>query len=401
MFGKLLDLGARPEDDEELRELKQLQMAMTWWSVPTLSAVAAAFVALGRSDAVVFPLAYVALTLLALGIYALTKHHGFYRQAHILIVLLMPLGLHWQLGGFAGSGAAVLWSVLAPVAALMFVGPRGSYRWFLALLGVLGLAASREGPLAGGQPLEPQVASAFFCFNVVGVSAFMFLSTRRFVERLAAERARSEELLLNVLPAPIAERLKREEGVIADRFESVTVLFSDLVGFTTLAERLSAEELVQLLNLVFSEFDSLAAKHGLEKIKTIGDAYMLVGGLPTPRPDHARAVAEMALEMVEVVRTFAAERGQSLSMRIGIHCGEVVAGVIGLQKFTYDLWGDTVNVASRMESHGAPERIHLSGTAADLLRGEFELEARGEIEVKGKGPMRTFWLVGPKQSDPS
>jgi adenylate cyclase len=396
LTGRLLDLGGRPEDTKELRELKQLQLAMTWSSVPTLLAVAGVLSWLGRNDALIYPLGYVGLTLLVLGIYALTKHHGFFRETHTLIVLLLPLGLHWHLGGFAGSGGWLLWCVLAPVAALMFVGPRRSYGWFAAWVCVIALAALREGPLAGGAPLTKTASSAFFCFNVLGVSSFMFLTTRQFVERLETERARSETLLLNVLPAPIAERLKREEGIIADRFEQVTVLFSDLVGFTKLAQRLSARELVELLNEVFSEFDELAAKHGLEKIKTIGDAYMLVGGLPVPRDDHARAVAAMAGEMVEVVQRFARDRDATLSMRIGIHSGEVVAGVIGLRKFTYDLWGDTVNVASRMESHGEPERIHLSQETAELLQPHFELEERGVIEVKGKGPLKTFWLLGAK-----
>jgi guanylate cyclase len=212
---------------------------------------------------------------------------------------------------------------------------------------------------------------------------------------LEAERERSERLLLNVLPAPIAERLKRHEGVIAEQHDNVTVLFADLVGFTELSASMDPSTLVGLLDEIFSSFDALADAEGLEKIKTIGDAYMVAGGLPTPRVDHAEAVARVALAMREEVATIAAraDRGR-LSIRIGIDTGPVVAGVIGRRKFIYDLWGDTVNTASRMQSHGTPGAVQLTARAAARLEGSFELESRGTIDVKGKGPMETFTLVG-------
>ena len=209
---------------------------------------------------------------------------------------------------------------------------------------------------------------------------------------LGQERERSERLLLNVLPASIAERLKDSPHSIADHSADVTVLFADIVGFTTLSAKKSPQDLVRLLDLIFSEFDALAEKHGLEKIKTIGDAYMAAAGLPAPRAHHAIAAANMAKDMLTAVARIAAETGEALALRIGLHSGPVVAGVIGRKKFIYDLWGDTVNTASRMESHGIPGEVQVSEATAALLRPSLALTARGMIQVDGKGEMPTFLL---------
>jgi class 3 adenylate cyclase len=211
---------------------------------------------------------------------------------------------------------------------------------------------------------------------------------------LLAEQERSERLLLNVLPAPIAARLKQREDVIADGFPDVTVLFADLVDFTRRSERIAPERVVALLNDLFTIFDQFAQHEGLEKIKTVGDAYMVAGGLPEPQPDHARAVAEMALAIRDEVARHADPSGQPLQVRIGIDTGPVVAGVIGRDKFIYDLWGDTVNTASRMESHGVPGCIQVTPRTYQRLRGAYRFERRGPIDVKGKGEMVTWFLVG-------
>jgi class 3 adenylate cyclase len=197
---------------------------------------------------------------------------------------------------------------------------------------------------------------------------------------------------LNILPEEIANRLKRGDSTIADTFAEVTVLFADIVGFTQLSSRVSPTELVSLLNDIFSTFDRLADKHGLEKIKTIGDAYMVVGGLPIPRSDHAEAIAEMALDMQEAITDFSNTQNQDFSIRIGINSGPVVAGVIGIKKFIYDLWGDTVNTASRMESHGKPGCIHVTSATYQILQNKYLFDSRGAIEVKGKGEMNTYLL---------
>ncbi len=209
---------------------------------------------------------------------------------------------------------------------------------------------------------------------------------------LTDEKQTSERLLLNVLPQPIANRLKGGEHLIVDRFEAVTVLFADIVGFTALSARTDPEQLVTMLNELFSLFDRLAERHGLEKIKTIGDAYMVVAGIPEPVADHALRIARMAQDILDGVAAYAARTGTELGIRIGIHSGPVLAGVIGEKKFIYDLWGDTVNTASRMESHGVPGRVHLSAASAELVRGAYELEPRGEIDIKSKGKMHTYLL---------
>lgn len=223
------------------------------------------------------------------------------------------------------------------------------------------------------------------------------ISDRRQAEAdLRIEQAKAERLLLNILPAEIAEKLKQDQTAIADRFEEVTILFADIVNFTELSTKISPVELVSCLNQIFSAFDQLAEQHGLEKIKTIGDAYMVVGGLPTPRPDHVEAIGQMALDMQQEITKFQTRLGTSFQLRIGIHTGPVVAGVIGLKKFSYDLWGDAVNLASRMESHGIVGEIQVSDTTYDRLKHKFLLEKRGLISVKGRGEVVTYLLKSQK-----
>ena len=216
---------------------------------------------------------------------------------------------------------------------------------------------------------------------------------QQYLQALEIEQRKSEQLLLNILPSPIAERLKENNETIADSFTSVSVLFADIVDFTALSAGVSPIELVEILNDVFSTFDRLADQHGLEKIKTVGDAYMVVGGLPRPRSDHADAIAEMALDIRDAIQHYEFQNGEPFQMRIGINCGPVVAGVIGTRKFIYDLWGDTVNIASRMETQGRPGRIQVTRSTRDLLSDRYRFEPRGTIDVKGKGEMQTYWLV--------
>ncbi|MEG4962938.1 MULTISPECIES: adenylate/guanylate cyclase domain-containing protein [unclassified Microcoleus] len=215
---------------------------------------------------------------------------------------------------------------------------------------------------------------------------------------LRLSQKKSDHLLLNILPAAIVENLKKGQDAAADRFDSATVLFADIVGFTSLAARISPLELVNLLNQIFSKFDQLTEKHDLEKIKTSGDAYMVAGGVPVPRADHAEAIADMALDMQEAIADFQTDTGEPFQIRIGINTGPVVAGVIGTKKFIYDLWGDTVNVASRMEAQGLPGYIQVTAAIYELLKDRYLFEERGAIPVKGKGDMIAYWLKGKKVS---
>ncbi|NEP11949.1 MAG: PAS domain-containing protein [Symploca sp. SIO2C1] len=214
---------------------------------------------------------------------------------------------------------------------------------------------------------------------------------------LRVAQQKTERLLLNILPKKIVEQLQQNTSAIAEQFDDVTILFADIVGFTPLSASMTPIELVNLLNLIFSSFDQLTQRHGLEKIKTIGDAYMAAAGLPVPKDDHAEAIAEMALDMQQTIRRFYGNGGEMFQIRIGINTGPVVAGVIGTQKFIYDLWGDTVNVASRMESQGEPGRIQVTATTYERLQDKYLLEERGEIEVKGKGTMTTYWLLDSRR----
>jgi len=222
---------------------------------------------------------------------------------------------------------------------------------------------------------------------------------KRTAEILRVEQEKSERLLLNILPEPIAGRLKQNQTCIADGFTEVTILFADIVGFTQLSERISPTELVNLLNEIFSAFDHLTEKHNLEKIKTIGDAYMVASGLPKPHPDHAAAIAEMALDMQQEIQQFNQKHHAELSIRIGINTGSVVAGVIGTKKFIYDLWGDAVNTASRMESHGIPGMIQVTAATYQHLQDNYVFQERGTILVKGKGEMMTYFLIAKKFPD--
>ena len=243
--------------------------------------------------------------------------------------------------------------------------------------------------------LMANVASAF---AILSIMSYVYSEAARTAEtKLELERQKSERLLLNILPVSIAQRLKEDNTVIADHFESATVMFSDIVGFTAMSEKVTPTELVGRLNCIFSSFDDLAERHGLEKIKTIGDAYMVAGGFPKLRDGHAKDVSAMALDMLNAVVEYNLETNQSVDIRIGIHTGPAVAGVIGIKKFVYDVWGDTVNTASRMESSSMPGRIQLSEQSAALLDEDFVIEERGTVEVRGKGSMKTYWLLGRRQ----
>lgn len=261
------------------------------------------------------------------------------------------------------------------------------------LQGAYGDARSRDARRA-------ELFVALLIASIVAIAASIIRTVLAQREEIRREHDRAEALLLNILPSPIAEQLKAHpDEIIAKDYPDVSVLFADIVGFTPLASRMSAVELVQFLNRVFSAFDRLAAKHGLEKIKTLGDAYMVASGLPEPRADHAEAMARMALDMQQEILQFRKEAGEQFGMRIGINSGPVVAGVIGLRKFIYDLWGDAVNVASRMESHGVPNAIHCSDSTYRHLVGKgFRFQERGVIPVKGKGEMKTWLLVGREEA---
>jgi class 3 adenylate cyclase len=310
----------------------------------------------------------------------------------VLLASAAILQVYYQLD-YPGIYPAVPLSV-----ALATAWAAGHRRWSLLVAGFFVVAGVGVGyqALAPNQPAL-QVLGDVTRDTVLFAAVLLLGEAVRTHRALQREEERSERLLLNVLPAPIAARLKQREDVIADGFAEVTVLFADIVDFTRRSQRSSPQQVVQVLDDLFSAFDQLTKCQGLEKIKTIGDAYMVAGGLPVPRPDHAQAVAEMALAIREETARRSDPSGQPLQVRIGIDTGPVVAGVIGSDKFSYDLWGDTVNTASRMESHGIPGRIQVTARTYQRLKDGYRFELRGPIQVKGKGKLVTYFLLERNQ----
>jgi adenylate cyclase len=343
-------------------------------------------------------LGYSFLSVTALAHLLLTKRASIASCLQLVGLLLSPLIIQWTMGGFEASGVVVLWSLLAPLCALVFLGTRMAVWWFGAYALLVLIAAARDITYGATQR---QVL--LYCENVLLVSSLAFIALRFFVvERdkaqaaLEREQERSESLLLNILPSSIAQRLKAGNQTIADGYDEATILFADLVGFTRMSSTVSPKQLIVLLNRLFSRFDELSGSFGVEKIKTIGDAYMACAGVPVARPDHAEAVADMALAMRDAVQEHNREFGSNLQIRIGINTGPVVAGVIGLKKFIYDLWGDTVNLASRMESNGVPNRVQVSAATWERLRDHYDFESRGVLDVKGIGLVEAYLLIGKK-----
>ena len=345
---------------------------------------------------------YFAILLGAILVFARTRNLTFLLRVALLDILFAPTLSMIPVGGFLGSGGVGLWGILAPLGALVFGDARSGVRWFVAFI-VVFLGSGIIGELLGsGDVLPAWFLSAMLALNVVVGGTIVFTLLALFAKQrqdallaLRSEQAKAENLLLNILPRSIAEQLKTEtHHRIADQFGSASILFADVVDFTPWSERLPPAEVVGILDHLFSHFDTLADRYGVEKIKTIGDCYMVAAGVPMPRPDHARALALLALDMLEAMRSSDEVGHLGLELRVGINSGPVVAGVIGRKRFLYDLWGDAVNTASRMESHGTPGRIQITRATYELLANEFDCEPRGSIAVKGKGEMEVWYLVG-------
>jgi guanylate cyclase len=394
-----IGVGSRDHDDDRLRHGTMILASVF---VALLSFVwVGTYLSYGYPVAAAIPAAYQLVTVAGLVLLSRTRRFDIFCTTQLTVFVVLPALLQVSLGGFRASSGVILWGALTALTALTVRGVRGSVPWALAVfteLVVLGLLDSRLSGHAATLPTGMVVG--FFVLNIIGVTLSAYVMLAYFVDQrnrahlaLAREQERSERLLLNVLPASIAEQLKGGGSVIAEHHDEVTVLFADLVGFTERSASMEPRDLVTMLDRIFTAFDQVAQAEGVEKIKTIGDAYMLVGGVPTPRPDHLEAVARSAIAMRDALAVVREEAGlEWLDVRIGIDSGPVVAGVIGRSKFIYDLWGDTVNTASRMESHGVPGEIQVTERVAGAIGPEFVVRPRGVVEVKGKGPMRT-WLL--------
>ena len=344
------------------------------------------------------PLSYAIVSLLSVIYFGLSRRYHFFRLSQLALILLLPFFLMAALGGFVNGSAVVLWALICPLGALLFDEPRKAPRWFLAFVGLVVLSGFLQPYLRLGNSLSAGLVIFFFVTNIIAVGSLIFLMVSYFVGQKNVFQAKSESLLLNILPKEIVAILKDDQRTIASHFDGASILFADMVDFTPMSAEMSPVEMVDLLNEIFSHFDLLVEKSQLEKIKTVGDCYMVAAGVPRPRPDHATAILRLALDMRDYVRSQTFNASRPVSFRIGINSGPVLAGVIGRKKFIYDLWGDAVNTASRMESHGQSGIIQITRATYELARDDFMCEPRGTVNVKGKGEMEVWSVVGPKSS---
>jgi adenylate cyclase len=396
-------VGADPHDDEDLRARKALLVLISVLILPIAALWGALYLAFGSPVGVV-PLVYFVVLLGAIGVFSRTRDFPWLLRVGQIDILLAPTLSMIPLGGFVAAGGVGLWGILAPLGALVFSDVRSAVRWYVGYVVVFlgsGIAGEIIGPI--WEPLPDWFTSTMLALNIVVGGAIVFTLLAVFASQRSAalaalrvEQAKAENLLLNILPRSIADKLKAQTQPIADQFVSASILFADVVDFTPWSERRSPADVVGYLDHLFSHFDDLAERYGLEKIKTIGDCYMVAAGVPTPRPDHARALGLMALDMLEAMRSDDEVGHLGLELRVGINSGPVVAGVIGRKRFLYDLWGDAVNTASRMESQGTPGRVQITRATYELLAEDFECEPRGTIVVKGKGEVEVWYLNRPR-----
>jgi guanylate cyclase len=363
------------------------------------------YISIGLVVTGMIPIVYAILSAIGILHFRRTRDDRFLRYEQITLFLLLPMLVHFTLGGFVNSSGVIMYSIIAVLGAMTVADARRGEFWFVAYAVLVILLIPLDPLLRTWAPdLSQDFIAILLAINIITVSLLVYLFTlvyvrarSRLAAELAEERERSERLLLNVLPASIATRLKDGEKPIADRHDSVAVLFADIVDFTPMSENLLAEELVDALNSIFSVFDEIALEHGVEKIKTIGDAYMVMSGAPDPGKD-VNDLAAVALAMRDAAATHTLGGAGIVSMRFGMDVGPVVAGVIGESRFIYDVYGDTVNTASRMESNGVPDRIQITGRVVDELDSRFTVTERGSIEIKGKGTITTYFLDGPSQT---
>ena len=364
----------------------------------------------GQRYSTLIPMLFLLSSLCTIVFFLKTRKLPVYCLMQLSLFLFTPFVLQWSMGNFVNSSGVSLWALLAPVGAIVIVGTRESVPWFVAYIFMTAMSGMFDYVLWDVKQTDQRTVAVFFALNFVSISAMVYVLLWYFSrektklrdavdaqsQAVALEKDLSERLLLNILPEPIAIRLKRQETNIADGHADVTVMFADIVNFTHMSEEMSPNETVHLLNDIFSEFDTLAEKHSIEKIKTIGDAYMAAGGLRRGNTQYVDAMADMALQMQAFVSRYTAPNGEQMNLRVGLATGAVVAGVIGRRKFSYDLWGDTVNIASRMSSEAKPGLIQVDAVTYRRLHNRYTFDEMQQIHVKGKGLMQVYNLLGKK-----
>jgi adenylate cyclase len=393
LVDRALSMGADPADSSDLRFRKRLLVGIALLILPIGFVWGCLYYAFAEPTVALTPWGYVAGSIISLAVFARTRNFAFLRTAQLLLILVLPALGVILLGSLDESSSVIVWSFLAPLGAVAFDRPNRAWPWFAAFVVTIVLSlALAEVVRPDAADLPNAFVRTFDVLNIVAVSFVAMLLLVTFARGRDVAQARAEALLLNVLPAEVAERLQSDPHAIADHFDEASILFADVVDFTPLSSRLDARQVVGLLDRLFTSFDELVDRYDVEKIKTIGDCYMVAAGVPRERPDHAQALARLGLDMIDCAKTCLPDRGD-LRLRIGISSGPVVAGVIGRRRFLYDLWGDTVNMASRMESHGSPDEIQITRTTWELVRDDFVTEPLGLVDVKGKGEVETWRLV--------
>ena len=324
-----------------------------------------------------------------------------FRFLMLATVLLMPFLGQLALGGFIFGSAGILWSFVSPLLAILTTNVREARRWFFGFIALVFIAVLLEPTVSSTGNLSESQIIAELVFAILGVTTFVFIFATYLLRQkdiayhlLDIESEKSENLLLNVLPKEIVPILKQGKETIAERFDAASVLYADMVGFTPLSERMAPEDTIRMLNEIFSSFDAIVGKYDLEKIRTIGDYYMVISGAPRSRGDHVQALAQAALEMAQYVKSFPPIDGERIDFRLGMNSGPLAGGLVGKRRFHYDVWGPAVNIASRMESHGVAGRIQISPDTYALIKNDFICEKRGAVEIKGRGKMETWFLEG-------
>ena len=400
LFREIASIGVRPGDTEDERLQKSLlvlscipfMVAGFIWGIM--------YIACGEKSAGLIPFCYGIFSFFSLLHFKVTKSFSIFRFNQLLLILILPFALMTMLGGFVQGSAVILWGFISPLGAIMFDRPGRHLWWFAAYLCLVFLSGLQPYlfPVAG--VLTKQQIHFFFVINFAGVSILVFLMFYYFVKQKNYFQRRTEELLLNILPATIARELKEKGTTTAKFHPAVSVLFTDFKNFSVISSRLEPQELVNDIHLCYSAFDTIIEKFGIEKIKTIGDSYMCVAGLEGETLDHAKRCVAAGLEICLFMDTLAAQRRLDgkpfFEVRVGVHSGPVVAGIVGRKKFAYDIWGDTVNIASRMESYGQEGKVNISDSTYDRIRDIYACTSRGLVEVKGKGAMEMYFVKGAK-----
>jgi len=408
--------GILPTDDAEMRLKKSLLVFATGLFCTGSMLWLFLYGQMGPQFSATAPFMFQLLLVANLLYFLRSGNFEWFRITQLSLFLFAPFVVQWSIGNFITASGTSLWGLLAPIGAVLFCGPRESIAWFIAYIFLTALSGFFDyylagSPVSNAHKISTETSVFFFALNFAAISSIVYLLLRyAIIEKgklqasleemhrlLQEEQGRSERLLLNILPGPIAERLKHDSQAIADGFSEVTVMFVDIVNFTRLAEGMTPQQVFAMLNRIFSSFDELAEQYGMEKIKTIGDAYMVAGGLNNEDCDYTRAITELAIAMRDLLHCDFTVNDMRLDVRIGIGTGPVVAGVVGKKKFIYDLWGDTVNLASRITSEGTPGMIHVDSTTYQRLKNEFDFAAPLDLYLKGKGNTQVYRLNGLRE----